>query len=220
MKRVLLLRPKPGLGQSAARARALGLDPILCPLFAIEPLPWVAPDPTDYDGLLLTSGNSVRHAGPQLARLSTLPVHAVGAATAAAARDAGFRVVTTGEAGSKNLLANLERELRLLHLAGEDRRDIGGPQHIDIVPVYRAAAVPDPALPDLDDLVVAVHSPRAGARLAELTSRRSRTAIAAISAAAGNACGNGWLQVAIADRPADDSLLALAARLCHTSDPA
>ena len=220
MKRLLLLRPEPGLGRSADRARTLGLDPVLCPLFEIQPLPWTAPEPADYDGLLLTSANAVRYAGPQLGTLSALPVYAVGAATAKVAREAGLRVAATGEAGVEDLLANLDGRRRLLHLAGEHRHDPGGPHRIDSVPVYRSAAIPDPALPGLADLVIAVHSPRAGARLGELAGDRSRAAIAAISAAAGEACGNGWFQVAIASRPDDDSLLALAARLCHTSAPA
>jgi uroporphyrinogen-III synthase len=72
-------------------------------------------------------------------------------------------------------------------------------------------------LPPLQGLVAAVHSPRAGARLAELSAERDRTAIAAISPAAAEACGTGWERVECAVRPDDDSLLAVAALLCHTS---
>jgi uroporphyrinogen-III synthase len=43
--------------------------------------------------------------------------------------------------------------------------------------------------------------------------------IAAISAAAAEAVGDGWNEVAIAERPTDEALLALAARLCNNSDP-
>jgi uroporphyrinogen-III synthase len=75
-------------------------------------------------------------------------------------------------------------------------------------------------LPSLDGLVVAVHSSRAGRRLGELAAIRDRTAIAAISAAAGAACGSGWERIEVAERPDDPSLLALAAMLCHTSPPA
>ena len=63
MRKLLLLRPEPGLSASAERARALGLEVIACPLFAIEPVEWEAPDPADYDALLLTSANAVRHGG-------------------------------------------------------------------------------------------------------------------------------------------------------------
>ena len=81
------------------------------------------------------------------------------------------------------------------------------------------APIEQPGLPPIDGLVVAVHSPRAGARLAELEDQRARTAIAAISVAAANATGGGWERVEIAERPNDSSLLALAASLCHTSPP-
>jgi uroporphyrinogen-III synthase len=35
------------------------------PLFAIVPLDWTAPDPAQFDGLVLTSANAVRHAGEE-----------------------------------------------------------------------------------------------------------------------------------------------------------
>jgi len=67
-----------------------------------------------------------------------------------------------------------------------------------------------PRLPPLEGLVVAVHSPRAGRRLAELADRREHTAIAAISAAAAEACGTGWERIEIARQPEDSPLLARA----------
>ena len=45
MRKLLLLRPEPGLSASAERARAIGLDVIACPLFRVEPVEWAAPDP-------------------------------------------------------------------------------------------------------------------------------------------------------------------------------
>jgi uroporphyrinogen-III synthase len=146
-----------------------------------------------------------------------LPVHAVGAATARAAEAAGFRVLTVGSGDLGNLLAELQVSLRLLHLAGEDRSEAPADRRFDSLIVYRSVPVDAPCLPDLDGMVAAVHSPRAGRRLAELATARHRTDIAAISAAAANACGDGWERVEMAERPNDSSLLALAAMLCHTS---
>ena len=219
MRQLLLLRPEPGLSASAERARALGMDVLGVPLFRVEPTQWQAPDPAGYDALLLTSANAVRHAGSELGALKRLPVHAVGNATATAARDAGFAVASVGEAGVAELLARLPGRQRLLHLAGEDRREVASEHAVDMRMVYRSTAIDQPALPMLEDLVIAVHSPRAGARLAELAERRDRTAIAAISAEAAQACGDGWASLAAADTPDDASLLALAARLCQTSSP-
>ena len=90
---------------------------------------------------------------------------------------------------------------------------------VDVRMVYRSTAIDQPALPPLESLVIAVHSPRAGARLAELAERRDCTAIAAISAEAAHACGDGWASLEAADAPDDASLLALAARLCQISSP-
>ena len=86
MRTLLLLRPEPGLSASAERARSLGLDVITAPLFGVEPVVWQLPTPATYDALLLTSANAIRHGGDGLAQLKHLPVHAVGSATAEAAR--------------------------------------------------------------------------------------------------------------------------------------
>lgn len=215
MRRFLLLRPEPGLSASAARARDLGLDVITCPLFRIEAVPWNVPDPAEFSGLLLSSANAVRFGGPGLAGLMGLPVHAVGEATAAAARDAGFHVATVGNGDFEQLLAALADTAGLLHLAGEDHRDVGR-ESIERLILYRSVAIADPGLPVLSGLVAAVHSPRAGSRFAELVDERSDTVIAAISDAAAAACGRGWNAIEVAERPSDKSLLALAARLCQT----
>ena len=93
-------------------------------------------------------------------------------------------------------------------------------QAITHLPVYRAAECPSLDLSPCAGAVVAVHSPRAGARLAELVAGSgldgSTIALAAISAEAGQACGGGWKQVAVASQPGDGALLALAARLCNS----
>jgi uroporphyrinogen-III synthase len=120
-----------------------------------------------------------------------------------------------GRGGLAELLAEISASIRVLHLTGKDHRDLGDAR-IDRRIVYRAAAIEAPALPNLGGLVVAVHSPRAGSRLAELAADREGAAIAAISAVAAVACGSGWQRVEIAANPDDDSLLALASRLCHT----
>ncbi|HET9355688.1 MAG TPA: uroporphyrinogen-III synthase [Sphingomicrobium sp.] len=218
MRKLLLLRPEPGLSASMERARAMGLEAIARPLFRVEPVAWQAPDPAQYDSLLLTSANAARHGGPELDKLAALPVQAVGAATAAAARDSGFIVQAVGETDLAELLVRLPPRLRLLHLAGEDHRAVDDPR-IDRRIVYRSAIVGEPHLPSLEGLVAAVHSPRAGARLAELADARGTAVVAAISAAAAAACGSGWERVEVAETPNDNSLLALAARLCHTSSP-
>jgi uroporphyrinogen-III synthase len=219
MRRLLVLRPEPGASATVARALERGLDAVPVPLFRIEPLDWHAPDPGDFDGLLLTSANAVRHGGAQLQRLRTLPVYAVGEATAEAARSAGFALAATGDSGADRLLSSIESELSLLHLCGESRREAEAPrQRIMALPVYRATPV-DADLAAARGAVALVHSPRAGLRLAELVDDRASIAIAAISPAAADATGTGWQAVETAERPTDDALLALAARLCNNPLP-
>ena len=214
MTKVVVLRPEPGASETVSRARTLGLEATAVPLFQVEPVDWSVPD-RKFDALLLTSANAVRHGGSQLETLRSLPVQAVGEATAAAARDAGFTVATVGEAGVDELLATIDPRTQLLHLCGEERREPGSaPNSITPVPVYRSVALNPPALGEVQGAVVLVHSPRAAQRLSELVADRSGIAIASISKAAADAAGSGWMAVEVAERPTDEALLALARRLC------
>jgi uroporphyrinogen-III synthase len=210
---LLVLRPEPGNSATATSARALGLDVRQIPLFAIEPQPWVAPDPECFDALLLTSANAVRAGGSGLDALKDRDVMAVGEATAAAARGAGFRVVLSGEQGVDDLLARVPRELRLLHLTGVDHRRPAGARPVETIAMYRAVPA-DAALP-AGPCVALVHSARAGERLAALAPDRRVIRVAAISGQAAAACGDGWGGVHVAEKVADGALLALAARLCQ-----
>jgi uroporphyrinogen-III synthase len=220
MRRVLVLRPEPGATVTAERARGQGLDAVVLPLFEVEPVDAALPDATRFDALLLTSANAVRFGGEVLKRLQSLPVHAVGQATAAAASDAGFEIASSGEAGVDQLLRSIEPGARLLHLCGEDRRPPTDPrQEITSVAVYRSAEIPDPDLSVGPGSVALVHSPRAGRHFAELIDRaginRGSIAIAAISAVAAGAVGSGWESIDAAESADDAALLALAARLCQ-----
>ena len=215
MRKLLLLRPEPGLSASAERAGRMGLQVICCPLFRVAPIEWEAPQADNYDALLLTSANAVRHAGAGLERFKHLPVHAVGSSTAEAAGNAGLKVETIGNSNAEALLATLPAMLRLLHLCGEDHRSLDDAR-VDRRVAYRATALPDPGLPPLEGLVIGIHSPRAGARLAELARDRSNARVAAISVSAALACGDGWERVEASAEPSDNSLLALAAMLCQT----
>lgn len=215
---ILVLRPEPGASETVDRARARGLEAVAVPLFTVAPMAWEPPDPVRFDALLLTSANAVRWGGEQLTGLRGLPVHAVGEATAEAARDAGFAITSSGDQGVERLLGSIGPELRLLHLCGADRRaPQDACQEITAIPVYRAIAVEQPDLGSAKGSVALIHSPRAGARFAALATERSSVAIAAISDAAAQAAGDGWRSVDTAEQPSDTALLALAARLCQKS---
>jgi uroporphyrinogen-III synthase len=195
----------------------MGLAAIVIPLFEIRPLGWRAPDPQLFDALLLTSANAVRCAGHGLEKLKVLPAYCVGEATAAEALNAGMAITATGTGGVDDLLKSLPDELKLLHPCGLDRRLPASPrQHIEPLPVYESVELPaGDRLRAIEDSVVLLHSPRSAAALARnIEAGRDRIAIAAISAAAAQAAGEGWETAAVAGRPTDSDLLAIAARLC------
>jgi uroporphyrinogen-III synthase len=220
MRRVLVLRPEPGAGETVRKARERGLEPIALPLFEVHSSPWTVPDPSGFDGLLLTSANAIRHGGEQLKRLRGLKVYAVGEATGEAARGAGFDVAATGDSGVDRLLGSVEPNLRLLHLCAADRREPDSPrQTITALPVYESSELAGLDLSMATGSLVLIHSPRAGRRFAELVDQRESIALAAISQAAADAAGQGWEQVSIAEQPNDDALLALATSLCNKPHP-
>jgi uroporphyrinogen-III synthase len=214
MKRLLVLRPEPGNRATIDRAKAMGLDPLSCPLFSTQPVLWTAPDPRHFDALLFTSANALRHGGEALAALTTLPALAVGPATADAARSSGFNVTMTGSEDVDALLEALPGSQRLLHLTGADHRHPETRHAVQPVIVYASVALEAAIIPS-GDFVALVHSPRAGARLAALAPDRAKISIAAISARAAAACGPGWAATAVSEQPNDSALLAVAARLCQ-----
>ena len=186
----------------------MGLTAIRMPLFAVRPLDWTPPDPAGFDALLLTSANAVRHAGAGLARFRGLPVVAVGEVTARAARNAGLTVeiVGTGDAAAA---VRASGQSRLLHLAGREHVDVGA----TVIVVYEAVEVPVATVAPLTGSVALVHSARAARRLAALADRDgvADLRVAAISESV-RAAGPD-VPGAVAERPDDAALVALALRL-------
>ncbi len=129
--RVLVTRPEPGASATAQRLVEMGHEPVVLPLSDIKPLPIAPLDISGFGLVVLTSANAVRHApGELLAVVSHLPVYAVGTATAEAARQAGFAVVSDVDADAEALVRLIYQEAssgqRALYLAGRVRAaDIG-----------------------------------------------------------------------------------------------
>ena len=219
---LIVTRPDPGGAATVARARGAGLDAHHAPLFAARPLPWTAPDPADFDALLITSAQAVRLGGPGLARLAPLPVHAVGTATADVAEAAGLRVAMTGSSDGQALLDAMASKgiRRILWLCARDR-SLFDPRGTEIValPCYAVDPAPPPEAWSrliASPAVVMVHSARAAARGAELAgTARKPLSVRALSAQAAAAAGEGWYAVAAAQRPDDAAMLAEAPALCH-----
>lgn len=216
-----VLRPEPGNGATAAAIEADGRRAIRLPLFATRALDWPMPDPTMFDALILTSANALRHGGPALEKLRMLPVHAVGAATAAAAARAGFEVVAIGAEGAETLVATAASGgvRRALHLGGRERTLEAGGIVAKAVAIYASepVAVASNDVMPLRGAVALVQSPRAGRRLAELVSAagldRGTIALAAVSARAAGAAGTGWERVVVAPTPSSEAVIAAALAL-------
>jgi uroporphyrinogen-III synthase len=227
--RILILRPEPGASRTAAAAAALGLDPVTAPLFDVKPVEWRPPPLWAYDAVILTSGNAVRMGGDKLTEMFDAACYAVGESTAQAAREAGFADVRSGPSDGAALVGLMAADgvTEALHLCGRDHAELDHPRiRIERRVVYAADAVETLAEQALQALgagaLVLLHSPRAGACLAELIETagisKEHIPIAAISDSTALAAGGGWKSKSVAAEPRDDALLELAVQLCKTGD--
>lgn len=220
---VVILRPQPGAARTAERARALGLEPLVAPLFKVRAIDWDAPDPALSDALMFTSANAPRLAGEKLAAFTSLPCYCVGGETARAAEEAAFADVRTGPSDAVALLQMMAADAMgaTLHLCGRDHLALDHPAiWIERRIVYASEPVgglnPEAARAIASGALVLVHSLRAGAELARLVPDRQSATIAAISSAAADAAGEDWRVKHVAAAPRDEALLELAAKLCQT----
>jgi uroporphyrinogen-III synthase len=221
---LLALRPEPGLTATLERARALGLSIAGQPLSAIRPLAWDCPDPARFDGLLIGSANAILHGGPQLARLTSKPVFAVGEATAAAARAAGFGVAMTGSGGLQGVLDTIAAPRHLLRIAGEEHVPLAPPAGVTFAEViaYRSEALPlDPAAPLLasGEALVLLHSAATARHFAAEVDRlglpRACITLAALGPRIAAAAGGEWAAIHTAATPDESTFLQLAFDLCR-----
>lgn len=214
---IAVLRPEPGNRVTANAIEARGRTAIRLPLFETRPLVWQPPEPGDFDALILTSANAVRHAGAALGSFAQLPVYAVGAVTAEIARSIGFTVVAVGSDGATGLLATATAAgvRHALHLAGREHSIDPGGIVAQVIPVYASEELPIPPdrIATLSGTVAMVHSARAAMRLASLVDAsqgRHDIIVAAISQRAAEAAGAGWAAVVAPSRPEPDALLDIA----------
>lgn len=219
----LALRPEPGLAATLEKARAMGLAITGHALSEIRAVAWDCPDPADIDGLLIGSANAILHGGPHLARLTGKPVYAVGEATAAAARAAGFTVAMTGTGGLQGVLDAISARCHLLRIAGEEHVPLTPPEGVSFAEViaYRSVMLPlDPVATLLasGETLVLLHSAATAAHFAAECDRlgvpRERVAVAALGPRIAVAAGAGWGAVHPAARPDEAALLQLVFDLC------
>ena len=226
---LVIIRPEPGNAASTAAARALHMDTRNFPLFEVVPKSWEAVLPNRYDAILAGSAQVFRTGGHGLSALRGLPVYAVGEATAAAARTAGFGVAATGAGAMQAMLEDLPTTCqRLLRLTGQERVGLTLPRGVTIDERVVYASQPRALPADLAALlrnpaIVALHSAEAAQHLtAECVRcgiRRAPIRLAALSLRIGAAAGDGWGEVAAAAMPDDKALLALARQMCQDPWP-
>ncbi|MEN3793463.1 uroporphyrinogen-III synthase [Fulvimarina sp. MAC3] len=126
MARVLVLREEGAARQTARQLLALGHEPRLLPLEIVVRLE-EGPPTSSFDGFVVTSAQAVPAMAEAFAR-DMLPVFAVGEATGAALRAAGFANVHAGS-GEASFLPRLVGTVlgqpsggaRLLYAAGRNR---------------------------------------------------------------------------------------------------
>ncbi len=95
--RMLVTRPEPDAADTAARLGALDIEAMLCPLLSFEALRPSLPEATGFAAIALTSANALRALDERgaLEGYLGLRAYAVGERTAAHARAAGFKYVTS-----------------------------------------------------------------------------------------------------------------------------
>lgn len=222
---IFAIRPEPGLQSTLQMAREMGLAIIGRPLFEIIPMVWEAPDPAEFDALLAGSANALRHGGEGLETLRDLPVHAVGEATAEAARAKGFRVAQTGSGGLQALIDSAGGSMHFLRLAGEEHIALELPEAIRVTTrvTYTVRALPLTGSDEVSlraaEPIVLLHSAAAAHHFAAECDRRGldrdRILLACLGPRIAAAAGTGWKEIASAPQPDDASLLALARDMCN-----
>ncbi len=219
-RRVWVTRAQPGAEATAARLRAMGLEPVIEPVLETRPKAGVAIDLMGVDALAFTSAAGVS-AFAALSNVRALRVFAVGDATAEAARAAGFgsfRSAGGGAIALADLIADAAPRpaLVLNPTAVEPAADLAAllaerGVTARSVAVYESREAGLAAAPK-DIAAVLIHSAKAAGVVARLTAGQdlSGVLLCAISAAAARPLADaGFGHVAVADAPNDAALLQL-----------
>jgi uroporphyrinogen-III synthase len=152
--RLLLTRPAEEGERTRLACEAAGHRVLVSPVLRFEALP-VALDLTGMQALAVTSRQGLRSLAQATPRRD-LPLFAVGAATAALARDAGFRQVLSAEGDRTDLARLLAGHLSpgggpILHVTGTERRgDLGESPALQGFTIVRTELYQARALAELD----------------------------------------------------------------------
>jgi uroporphyrinogen-III synthase len=226
---VWVTRAHPGAEATAARLRAMALEPLVAPLLEVRVTAEVAPDVSGVGSLAFSSANGVA-AFARLSPARDLPVYAVGDATAEAARRAGFGAVRSADgdvaALARLILADPARPAGdVLHLCpAEPAGDLVGTLAAAGVQARRAALYATLAVETLPAPVAAVgragrlgavlvHSPKAAKALTALAQADAwltgLRGCCLSEACAGPLRAAGFAALRVAPSPREEALLML-----------
>lgn len=183
--RIVVTRPEGQAHELVRRLEALGHEPVVCPLVAIEPLGEGPVDAGGYDWLIVTSVNGARELRMRLTGAAR-KVAAIGAATAAAYGGVDLVPAISTQEG---LLAELPRPAGRVLFAGAEgaRRLLVDELNADFLALYRTVQL-EPATRPTGDLVI-LASPSAARALAASGARIPAVSIGPETTAAARATG-------------------------------
>ena len=156
--RVALTRAAGGNEALAARLREAGLEPVVCPLVAVRPLPGGPVDVRGYDLLCLTSRHGVEALFARGFEGDLPPVAVVGPGTAEALRRRSVEPeIVAGVSTQEGLAAALPRPSgRVLFAGAEGARDVLVRElGAEFVPLYRTVELRPDSFPDAGLVVLA-----------------------------------------------------------------
>ncbi|WP_196260221.1 uroporphyrinogen-III synthase [Pelagibacterium limicola] len=154
--KLLVTRPEPDATRTAAHLAALDLEPVVAPMLEAIAQSDPLPEPETFFALAATSVNAVRFLADRNPHPAFFkkPLYAVGEATADAARDAGFDMVSAAEGTLADLVALIVRTHRGGPIFHPAARDLSGslgaalkPHSIDVLVATLYAMEQVPALP-------------------------------------------------------------------------
>jgi uroporphyrinogen-III synthase len=228
-RRVLVLRPEPDAGRTAAKLAAQGFEPIIAPLFAVMDA-GEAPPAGPFNAALVTSAHGAERlaAGAALA----LPVFAIGAQTARVAAEAGFSEIHIADGDRHSLVelvaGTLPAGASLIAALGRDRHEdwIGEltrrGYHVAIWTAYEAKAVetlPEAACRAMESIRRGAGRPSVGLSILHFSQRGADTFLGLADAAGYGSEARAARHVAISAEVAATLVAAGAGQVAIAQEP-
>lgn len=230
---MLVTRPEPDASDTAGRLDALGIATLKAPMLTQEVLTTSLPDAEGFGAMAVTSANALRALAARgvLDRYLELPLYAVGARTAALARQMGFGRVETGGgtvAQLVELLGTAPISGPILYASGREvTGDLGralAPTGRMVITAEVYAMVAAENLPEAAASAIAsgrvaaalFYSTRSAAVFAQLTAGltrqvKSRLGVICLSESVALPLVDAhFVRVALADHPSEEAMMGLA----------